>query len=47
MADTAVLRVDVASSDFDKFQASFNAYSKTLEGTLATWSKITTEVKAA
>jgi hypothetical protein len=47
MADTAVLRVDVASSDFDKFQASFNQYAKTLESTLATWSKITTEVKAA
>jgi hypothetical protein len=47
MADTAVLRVDVASTDFDKFQTSFNAYAKTLESTLATWSKITTEVKAA
>lgn len=47
MADTAVLRVDVASADFDKFQATFNQYAKTLETTLATWAKITTEVKAA
>src|SRR4249920_133292 len=47
MADTAVLRVDVASADFDKFQASFNQYAKTLEQTLATWAKITSEVKSA
>jgi methyl-accepting chemotaxis protein len=47
MADTAVLRVDVASTDFDKFQTSFNQYAKALQDTLATWSKITTEVKAA
>jgi methyl-accepting chemotaxis protein len=47
MADTAVLRVDVASADFDKFKTTFDQYAKTLEQTLATWSKITTEVKAA
>ena len=47
MADTAVLRVDVASTDFDKFKTSFDAYAKTLQETLGTWSKITTEVKAA
>ena len=47
MADTAVLRVDVASADFDKFKATFDQYAKTLEQTLATWKKITDEVKAA
>jgi hypothetical protein len=47
MADTAVLRVDVASADFDKFKATFDQYAKTLQDTLATWSKITAEVKAA
>lgn len=47
MADTAILRVDVASTDFDKFQTSFNHYAKTLQDTLTTWAKITTEVKAA
>lgn len=47
MADTAVLKVDVASTDFDKFKTSFDQYAKTLQDTLVTWSKITTEVKAA
>ena len=47
MADTAVLKVDVASTDFDKFKTSFDQYAKTLQDTLVTWSKITTEVKAS
>jgi hypothetical protein len=47
LADTAVLRVDVASADFDKFHKAFQQYSQTLQQTLFVWKQITTEVKAA